>query len=354
VRLWEVATGRALAVFEGHTAAVLCVALSADGSHALSGANDGTVRLWEVATGRALGVFECRTHAIMSVTFSANSHYGFLAVSNGVLRAWELPDTSPHMALDTRPTSPTRSEIVTDVSEQLQYTNAKDLLVGDSGAGKTGLSMRLAENTWRNSDSTVGAWATQWRLSPSAANGIEREIWLWDFGGQADQRLIHQLFMDETRLVVLVFDPQKDELFDALDQWDRDLARVMKQGVLPAKLLVAGRIDAGRLRVARSQFEAFATERGFVTYLETSAKLGIGCNELRDAIMNAIRWDELPWRSSPRLFKRLKDEIVRFKDEGRVLMRFKDLRDALVLRIPGISFRDEELEAVLGCWKGQQ
>lgn len=42
---------------------------------------------------------------------------------------------------------------------QVQYTNAKVLLVGESGAGKTGLSMRLALNEWKASDSTVGAWA---------------------------------------------------------------------------------------------------------------------------------------------------------------------------------------------------
>ena len=36
------------------------------------------------------------------------------------------------------------------------------------------------------------------------------EIWLWDFGGQADQRLIHQLYMEETALTVLVFDGQLD------------------------------------------------------------------------------------------------------------------------------------------------
>jgi GTPase SAR1 family protein len=45
----------------------------------------------------------------------------------------------------------------------------------------------------------------------ASGQGVEREIWLWDFGGQADQRLIHQLYMDETALAVLVFDGQKED-----------------------------------------------------------------------------------------------------------------------------------------------
>jgi GTPase SAR1 family protein len=52
----------------------------------------------------------------------------------------------------------------------------------------------------------------------SSGDGVEREIWLWDFGGQADQRLIHQLYMDETALAVLVFDGQKEDLFETLGQ----------------------------------------------------------------------------------------------------------------------------------------
>ena len=49
--------------------------------------------------------------------------------------------------------------------DQVQYTNAKVLLVGESSAGKTGLSKVLAGEKRQPSDSTVGAWATQWKLA---------------------------------------------------------------------------------------------------------------------------------------------------------------------------------------------
>ena len=109
------------------------------------------------------------------------------------------------------------------VEEQIEYANAKVLLVGESGAGKTGLSMRLAKDDWKPSESTLGAWATHWPML--GGDNAEREIWLWDFGGQADQRLIHQLYMEDTALAVLVFDAQKNDIFEALGQWDRDITR---------------------------------------------------------------------------------------------------------------------------------
>ena len=342
VRLWDAETGRCLRVLEGHTTPVKTVAWSADQRHALSGSDDTTVRLWDAETGRCLRVLEGHTAPVLTVVWSADRCRAFSGDSSGGIRVWDLSKFVTEAQAPALPSA----------SDQVQYTNAKVLLVGESGAGKTGLSKRLALDEWQPSDSTVGAWATHWPLPVGSDDGVEREIWLWDFGGQADQRLIHQLYMDETALAVLVFDGQKDDLFETLGQWDRDLTRASCTEF--AKLLVAGRVDASGLRVSPSQVEAFAEERGYPRFLETSAKLGTGCEELKQAILDGIRWENIPWRTSPLLFKRLKEEIIRLKDEDRVLMRFNELRDSLQLRMAGEAerFSDEELKAVIGLLAG--
>ncbi len=351
VRIWDVDKGRCLRVLEGHKKAVRGLVVSRDQRHVLSSSHDMTLRLWDVETGRCLRVLEGHTDGVVTVDWSERQSRVFSVDSHGSIRVWELPEfvaeaRAPKVSIPALPTAP----------DQVQYTNAKVLLVGESGAGKTGLSKRLALNDWEPSDSTVGAWATQWKLPVSSEDGVEREIWLWDFGGQADQRLIHQLYMDETALAALVFDGQKEDLFETLGQWDRNLTRATRNPFI--KLLVAGRVDAGGLRVSRSQVDAFAKERGYTQFLETSAKQNIGCDELKQAILGGIRWENIPWRSSPLLFKRLKEEIVRLKDEGRVLMRFNELRETLQLRLMEAQtgevarFTDEELKAVVRLLAG--
>ena len=345
VRLWDVETGRCLRVFEGHTGGVWS-AIWRD-NLVLTGSRDNTVRLWDVETGRCLGVLEGHTNNVIGLAWGGDVSRVLSGDQGGGIRVWNLTEfvTETRARKTSTPTS-------LSAPDQVQYTNAKVLLVGESGAGKTGLSKRLALNDWQPSDSTVGAWATHWPLPVDSDDGVEREIWLWDFGGQADQRLIHQLYMDETALAVLVFDGQKEDLFETLGQWDRDLTRASRKEF--AKLLVAGRIDASGLRVSPSQVEAFAEERGYPRFLETSAKLGTGCEELKQAILDGIRWENIPWRTSPLLFKRLKEEIIRLKDEDRVLMRFNELRDSLQLRMAGEAerFNDEELKAVIGLLAG--
>ena len=347
VRLWEVETGRCLRVLEGHTDAVRSVSWSADQRLALSSAGDKTVRLWDVETGRCLRVLEGHKESVRKVTWSADQRRAFSGDYMGGIRVWDLSE----FVTEARASEVTTSSLP-PAPEQVQYTNAKVLLVGESGAGKTGLSKRLALNDWEPSDSTVGAWATQWKLPVNSGDGVEREIWLWDFGGQADQRLIHQLYMDETALAVLVFDGQKEDLFETLGQWDRDLTRASRKAF--SKLLVAGRVDAGGLRVSRNQIETFAKERGYTQLLETSAKTNLRCEELKQAILNGIKWEDIPWRSSPLLFKQLKEEIIRLKDAGRVLMRFNELRETLQLRLSGevVRFTDEELKAVVNLLAG--
>jgi hypothetical protein len=150
---------------------------------------------------------------------------------------------------------------------------------------------------------------------------------------QAGQRLIHQLYMDETLLAALVFDSPKEDLFETLGESDRNLIRASRKEC--ANLLVAGRVDVGGLRVSRTQIEAFRNEGGYLQLLEISAKTNFGCKELRQAILDGIPLGSIPWRSSPLLFKLLEEVMVRLKDEGRVLMRFNTLRETLQLRLPG-------------------
>jgi WD40 repeat protein len=248
VRMWDLKTHRCIRVLEGHGDGIWSIDYNPKTFQILTASNDRTLRLWDATSGRCLCVFEGHTDNIRTVQWSGDGRRALSGDVGGGLRVWDLSD----YAFST----PTNFERADD---HVQYTNAKVLLIGESGVGKTGLSQRLVLDDWQPSDSTIGSWASHWKLPVESGSSVEREIWLWDFGGQADQRLIHQLYMDETSLAILVFDGQKDDLFDTLGQWDRDLARASPRTF--AKLLVAGRVDAGGLRVSRGQIEAFKNER---------------------------------------------------------------------------------------------
>jgi small GTP-binding protein len=388
LRLWDLKSGACLKVFKGHTDRVRCVTLSSDQEYALSGSNDKTVRLWNVRDGRCISILEGHVAPIIGVGFHPD-HDAAFSVSASEVIVWDLRmnhEISKYVPTnkavcgcgwssdggnlyvgfdggeieiqdykwinaEARKSPDPDSHSASD-SPDFKYTNAKVVLIGESGSGKTGLSKRLTGQPWQPTDSTVGAWATQWPLPDSQSDHGNREIWLWDFGGQADQRLIHQLYMDDASVAVHVFDGQRANLFETLSQWDRDFSCKAHDGI--AKLLVAGRIDASVVRASRKALEDFRKQHGYLDLLETSAKTGVGCEELRQHIQKAIRWENIPWQSSPPLFKRLKQEIIKLKDQGVMLMRFNELRETLRARLfeQPFAFKDDELKAAVSLLSG--
>lgn len=325
VRLWDVASGACLRIFEGHNRSVTSVALSSDGRFAASGSFDQSVRLWDTGTGACLYTAQDYGNYIEYVTFSADQSTLFAASASSEISRLPLAKLLPQGIPTPAPTS------------ALEYTNAKVLIVGDSHAGKTGLTERLACDTFNPGDSTAGAWATQWPIAAtdgSATNPntipCQREIWLWDFGGQADQRLIHQLFMDQAALILLVFNSDDEEVLPGLREWQLALQRSLP--TLPPQFLVAGRTDVG-FKASRARLQAFADEHS-LTYFETSAKSGAGCPDLREAIRTGINWGAIPRRTSPLIFKQIKDVILQLRDEKQVLHTVKELHAILEKRLP--------------------
>ncbi|MBI2426096.1 MAG: DUF4365 domain-containing protein [Candidatus Hydrogenedentes bacterium] len=349
MRLWNLSEGSCIRVLEGHADRVNCVAYSPNGELALSGSDDGTVRLWSLKYGDCLDVLRGHSNSVISVAFSRDAELIFSASVNGVLRIWKtgVVEGSRRILRQT-------PEKILSREDQVQYTNAKVLLVGDSGVGKTGLARYLALGIQddENNSSTDGAWATQCKLHVAEkSDGVEREIWLWDFAGQVDYRLVHQIFMKDTAAAVLVFNPQNENPFEGLGQWDRDLHRATGRPF--AKLLAAGRIDRGGLTVSRERMRPFMEARGFQEPLhETSAKTGEGCGQLQDAIVAAIDWGGIPTTSTPELFRRMKMEILQLRDSGMILISIAALRQQMDMALAGQAFTLAQLENVVGLLEG--
>jgi small GTP-binding protein len=316
IKIWGLEAGICRGTFEGHQNVVCSVSISPDGELVASaGLSDKTLRIWDLKSGTCLQSIreEGGVHFI-SVTFSPDGSRLVVGSNRGYIYTYKL----------------TRVESVLPVEACERYTNAKVALVGESGVGKSGLAHRLIEDKFVNTYSTHGMQVWRLDLPIKEEKGIEREALLWDLAGQEDYRLIHQLFLDETALALVLFNPQKDDPFAEVVDWLKALraAPGLKDRVHEAiKLLIAARTDVGSVKVSQKKIDHFLKRYGFAGYLPTSALTGENCSDiqkknrpsaLKQLITNHIPWDTLPWTSTPRLLRELKNAVLEMTEKEKV------------------------------------
>jgi len=89
-RLWNLATGSCIRIFEGHTSGVNTVTVTPDSKYMISGSTDGTCRLWNLATGDCIRIFEGHTHSVNSVTVTPDGKRLISGNWLGTIRFWDL------------------------------------------------------------------------------------------------------------------------------------------------------------------------------------------------------------------------------------------------------------------------
>jgi len=70
VKRWDIASGKTVMEYTGHTKAVLCSDLSRDGKRMLTGGGDGKIILWDVNSGDSLQVIHSYRQPILDIHFN--------------------------------------------------------------------------------------------------------------------------------------------------------------------------------------------------------------------------------------------------------------------------------------------
>ncbi len=342
----------------GHKDQVYDIALSPDGDLIASGGADRTVRIWDLRKGAESIVLEGHTNKVVSVRFSSDGKFlGSLSTRELRLwrcRDWECVTTLPRNAnglggLDFHPSQPLLAAKDTDLkhrslidcfkldaplldnvsltSDSRRYVNAKVVLLGDTGVGKSGLGLVLSGQAYRATDSTHGrnVWTLDAQEVEAQSGGAQtREILLWDLAGQPGYRLVHQLHLGEVAVALMVFDSRSEtDPFSGIKHWVRALAQARRlegSSAVPLRAyLVAARADRGGVAVTKDRIQVMLDDLGLDGFFETSAKEGWQIAELSQAVRDAIVWDALPMVSSSTLFGSIKDFLLEEKERGRLL-----------------------------------
>ena len=158
------------------------------------------------------------------------------------------------------------------------------LLLGDTSVGKTCLISRYANGVFREDYiQTVGI---DYVSKQEIINDQNINVKLWDTAGQERFKALTPTYLRGAEGIVLVYDVTNLESFESLKFWIESLKSNLGENSLPT-VINGNKIDLDDRDVSSEDAKKFAQSNNF-KYFETSAKSGIGVDELFREIVNQI------------------------------------------------------------------
>jgi serine/threonine protein kinase/WD40 repeat protein len=208
-------TGNEVFRFEGHSATVNSVAISRDGTKALSASSDKTVRLWSIADRRELHVLNGHSHWVWRAQFSADGLQAFSCGADATCRTWDLK-TGKELTSLTDPSEGSTAFVA--VSEEPGY--ALSLNEPDQNTRKMALWDLKKKQELHRFDTGFQVWGPV--LSPDGKRvlygGGVTHIELWD---TTTRKSIRQLVGHTGAVPAVKFSP--DGAFAVSGSWDKSL-----------------------------------------------------------------------------------------------------------------------------------
>ncbi|KUI67041.1 Ras-related protein RABB1b [Cytospora mali] len=149
---------------------------------------------------------------------------------------------------------------------------AKLVCIGDSGCGKSSLTIRLCEGRFvQHHDVTIGVeFGSRIDTTPQK----HMKLSLWDTAGQETYKSVTRSYFRGASGALLVFDLSRKSTFLHVTDWLNDLRQIAEPDIVV--ILVGNKADLAheKREVTAEEATAWARQNGVLRYVETSAKTG--------------------------------------------------------------------------------
>ena len=159
----------------------------------------------------------------------------------------------------------------------------KLLIIGDSGAGKSSLLLRFADNIFTGTYiTTIGV---DFKIRTLELENERVKLQIWDTAGQERFRTITSTYYRGTHGVIIVYDVTNGQSFANVQRWLNEIEQNC-DGV--ACILVGNKIDSPERRVVLTEDASRYAEMKSIELFETSAKDNTNVEQAFHAITRRV------------------------------------------------------------------
>jgi len=155
---------------------------------------------------------------------------------------------------------------------------SKVVIIGDSNVGKTCIIQRFINNSFENTQPTIGACHFNKKY-------MDVDLDIWDTAGQERFRSMVPMYYKGTKGIIICFDITDVNTFEGAKNWIKEIEQNVKN---VSVFLVGNKCDLENRTVPSEMVSNYAHTNNF-EYIETSAKENINIDVLFKKIAEKIK-----------------------------------------------------------------
>ena len=152
----------------------------------------------------------------------------------------------------------------------------KVIVVGNSGVGKSCLSMRAAQNIFKEEHQlTLGTEIYNFKVK---INDKSINLMIWDTCGQEKYKSLIKNYYQNSSLAIIVYSVVDQISFDEVNEWYKQIK--LNTSADCKIFLIANKVDLPERKITTEQGKKYKNDFQFDLFMETSAKSGFNSKEL--------------------------------------------------------------------------
>ena len=164
-------------------------------------------------------------------------------------------------------------EIIKDKNANYDL-NFKIIVIGNSGVGKSCLTLRATEGIFEVNSPTLPVSINNFNVK---INNTCIRLQIWDTCGQEKYRALIKGFYNNSSLAIIAYSVTDKNSFEDVNVW----YKLLKENLSDCKIfLIANKVDSPERVITFEQGNKCRNDFNFDLYMETSAKSGFNASEL--------------------------------------------------------------------------
>ena len=203
---------------------------------------------------------------------------------------------------------------------EIQLFEAKLLVVGPGGAGKTYLSNRLVTGVVPETKTTEGIDILKWIVDTNSIKNFRLN--LWDFGGQEIYHATHQFFLTKRSLYLFVWEARKDDDRVSFSYW-LNVIRLLSDNA--PVIMVMNKCDERIKEINQASIQKQFPN--VIDFYKVSASENVRISDLRNRIIDEVEKLEHIGTTLPKQWVDIRSQLEEMKESGTNYLTYEEYEE---------------------------